>query len=209
MRRSQALPNPHRASQWLFIKPLDDILRNTSTFYTVCDHRPKLLNTGGGFSLKVELLLLHVAACCPRRFHQLELTYDCTAFFVKKKKWLAYCTALPLDLNLNMKDGSAKRTRGKQFTGALTFVRPRHECITGQFSASSLMDRFSVRSNQPCALLSLGCTPAQRLFLHHIISVIIHHSKLICSQPSLCWAICMTNWMPSMLISRYFTPRLD
>ena len=129
--------------------------------------------------------------------------------FCKKKKWLAYCTALPLDLNLNMKDGSAKRTRGKQFTGALTFVRPRHECITGQFSASSLMDRFSVRSNQPCALLSLGCTPAQRLFLHHIISVIIYHSKLICSQPSLCWAICMTNWMPSMLISRYFTPRLD
>lgn len=42
-------------------------------------------------------------------------------------------------------------------------------------------------------LPSCICCFFSLLFLQHILSVIIHHSGVMCSQPSLCWAICMTN----------------
>lgn len=46
-------------------------------------------------------------------------------------------------------------------------------------------------------------------FLPHILSVIIRHSGLMCSQPSLCWAICMTNRAARRLISGHFIAKLD
>lgn len=160
--------------------------------------------------LKVELFLLHVAACCPLRIHQLELTYDCTAFlFLNKKKMtcLLYSTATGFEFEY---EGRFSKTNKRE-----AIHRRTHFCSAASWMHYRTIQSVKLNGPLQCAFESTLCAsltrlhPAQRLFLHHIISVIIYHSKVICSQPSLCWAICMTNWMPSMLISRYFTPRLD
>lgn len=108
----------------------------------------------------------------------------------------------------NMNDNAAKRTRGKPFTGALTLLCHAMNVLTDNSEHRAKWTiPLCVQINLARFLTQLH--PGQHLFLHHIISVIIYHSRVICSQPSLCRAICMIYWMPRLLISLHFTARLD